>query len=301
MKISKNHHYISQFLIKNFTDKDGIINMYDKETDKIFQNNSRNVFYEKDRNTFTDINGIKSDTVEKMYADLEKEIAPVLSNVLETGKLNKEDLRMLLFLAYLTKWRIPQYDKSFNDAKNYFSVGDLGLGIKEGNMRLNIDLESAFETDMQQETKRFLLAIQPFRFKEDYQKIFKHSFLLPTPYPALLGDCPFNEFQVKSDEIFEDFVFPISKTLTLIYASRLDKEILKNYLECDNYDQFIKDFSITRDLATIHLADRFVGCSHKDHLEYMVNSYKETQKNKKVKDLMAHGVFQVLYTIKFNK
>lgn len=299
MKISKRHHYVPIFLAKNFSNKKGKLIIYDKEKDKVFEAIPKNIFLENDRNNFENQRDEKVDTIEKMYADLDSKFAKTLRDVKETGNLERGNLRMLLFLAYTTKWRVPRYDKSFDDAKKFFSVDDLGLGIKIDNSKLDYDLEKIFKTDLQQELKRFLLAIQPFRFKEDYKKISKNSFLISTPFPALIGDCPVNEVQIESKEVFEDFVFPITDYLTLVNSQRIDKYKLKEFLEngkTEKVNQFLKDFSISKDLSTMALSKRFSGGSDKKYLNSIINGYKNGQNNTRTKNDMHNYVFNILYS-----
>jgi hypothetical protein len=285
-------------MAKNFSMKNGKIIVYDKDTDKSFEAKPKNVFLESGRNTFKTSIGQKVDIIEKIYSDLDNQFAKVIQKVKENGTMTGTELKMLLFLAYIMKWRVPQYDKSFNEAKELFTVEDLGLGIKFDDTRLNIDLESQFNTELHQEIKRFLIAIQPFRFNDDYKKISQNSFLISTPFNAVIGDCPLNEIAIKSEEIFEDFVFPITEYLTLVYSQRIDKIELKDFLEngkVDNINQFLKDFSIARDLSTVALSGRFSGCSDKDYFDVIINGFKTGMKNSKTKDDLHMSIFNRLY------
>lgn len=301
MKTTKRHHYIPVFLSKHFSNEKGKLNVYNKTNDQSFMVSPQNIFLINDRNTFIDESGKESDVIEKIYASLDYKFSIALNEVKETGDLSGNNLKQLLLLAYTSKWRVPQYDESFVNAKNYFSVDDLGLGIKSDDLNLDIDLESIFETDLYQELKRFLLSIQPFRFKDDFKKIFENSFLLSSPYPGLIGDCPVNEVNVISENIFEDFILPITSELTLVYSQRIDKIELMNILKnskTENYNNFIKAFSIARDLSTMNIAEQNVGCSNSEYLNDIVNNYKSCIKNDKIKDSLSSGVFTILYNYK---
>ena len=52
-KRSKRHHYIPKFLIKEFTDEQGLLYIYDKIKDKFLTNkrSPKSIFFENDRNT----------------------------------------------------------------------------------------------------------------------------------------------------------------------------------------------------------------------------------------------------------
>lgn len=300
-KISRRHHYVPIFLAKNFSKANNKINIYDKEKDKLFEANPKNIFLESDRNNFINSEGDKSDVIEKIYSDLDNQFATIIRSVKKNVSMNGKELKLLLFLAYTMKWRVPQYDESFIKAKEFFSIEDLGLGIKFNETKLNIDLESEFDTDMHQELKRFLLAIQPFRFKDDYEKISQNSFLISTPFPGIIGDCPVNELPVDSNEVFEDFIFPFTENLTLVYSQRIDKLELKDFLEngkIEKVNQFLKDFSISRDLSTMALSGRFSGCSDKEYLDTIIDGLKKGLSNEKTKDSLNTSVFGVLYKFK---
>ncbi|MFR9505477.1 MAG: DUF4238 domain-containing protein [Rikenellaceae bacterium] len=116
MEKSWRHHYLPQFYIKGFCDEDKKITVYNKQYKKFEKKSSKYIFFEKGRNTHRDATGNESDTLEKIYAYLESSITPHLNNVINssTDKMAIETLRNLIFLAYLTKWRNPQYDSSFN-------------------------------------------------------------------------------------------------------------------------------------------------------------------------------------------
>jgi hypothetical protein len=301
MDNSHRHHYVPIFLIKNFVRKNGQILMYDKIKDKLFEANPTRVFLEKDRNTFSDKQGEKHDIIERIYTSLDTLLAPVLRDVNERQNLSGKNLQLLLFLAYLLKWRVPQYDESFRQAQAYFSVDDLGLGIKNGDSVLDIDLEPGFDTDFHQELKQFLLAIQPFRFKDDYKSIFDNSFLIFSDFSSLLGDCPVNEVPLISDEVFEDFVFPLTPNITLVHCKRVDKFELQSFLatgQTEKVNQFIKDFSIARDLSTLALSGRLAGCFNEDYFKVIINGYKMALQNERTKDKISTSVFSIIYDYK---
>ena len=46
--------------------------------------------------------------------------APVVNDVKENNNFTTENIRMLIFLAYLSKWRVLNYDQSFSAAKRLF-------------------------------------------------------------------------------------------------------------------------------------------------------------------------------------
>nr|WP_319571729.1 DUF4238 domain-containing protein [uncultured Draconibacterium sp.] len=301
MNKSRRHHYVPQFMTKYFSDDKEQINVYDKINDRFYKNSAINLFVENDRNTFPNLEGIEDDVIERVYSSLDTQFSNVLTEITNSGKVSNENFKQLLFLAYISKWRVPRYDESFEKAKEHYSVDDLGLGFKDSdNERIEINLEDYFELDMQQEMKRLLLAIQPFRFKMDFKQLIKSSFLINTPIDSFISDCPFNEATIISDEIFEDFVFPITRDLTLVYSKRINVTEIQDFIlngEEKNVHRFLKEFSFARDVSMLELAERNVACSDLDYLKHVVNTYK-VYKAKGTDTAYNLTVFNVLYRFK---
>ncbi|WP_173969646.1 DUF4238 domain-containing protein [Flavobacterium bizetiae] len=298
MNKSKRHHYVPKFMTKNFSTDKGLIYVYDKISDKFFESNSINLFLENDRNTFVNLEGINDDIIEQVYSSVDTMFGGVLTEITTTNQISDLNFKKILLLAYISKWRVPQYDEAFQKAKEAFSINDLGFGLKnDKDEKLDFDLEEHFQLDMQQELKRILLAIQPFRFKGNFKTLLENSFLVCSPINSFIGDCPFNEATIISEKIFEDFVFPVTKDLTMVFSTRINRDEIQNFLlngEKKKIDKFLIDFSNARDVSTLHLAQRNVACCDKDHLEKVVEIYKR---------FVARGnntsfnltVFQILY------
>lgn len=302
MNKSRRHHYVPRFLTNYFSKEDGNIYVYDKIADKFYEGSSINLFVERDRNTFVNSDGIEDDVIEKMYSSFDSLFAQALAEITRTGDVSNENFKLLLFLAYISKWRVPQYDESFENAKKYFSVDELGLGFKTSNGdRLDVNLEEYFDSDWHQESKRFLLAFQPFRFKDDFKTLIENSFLVSSPISSFISDCPFNEVPIVGDTFFEDFVFPVTKDLTLVYSNRIDRNEVQDFILNGNEEkvnQFLKDFSIGRDISILALSERNVGCCDFDYLQHTVNNYKEFKARGTDTPFNA-TVFNVLY--RFNE
>ncbi len=299
MEESWRHHYLPEFYIKGFCDENGRITVYNKQSKKFDKKSPKSIFYEADRNTLSDAFGNRGDILEKMYADLESKIAPHLKNAIDntSGKMEEETLRNLIFLAYLTKWRNPQYDESFKDLKDIFTVDDLGLGIKTDGKRLDVELEELFHSELSQESKRLLLSIQPFRFKDDYKVIFRNSFIIPSSTPCLLGDCPFWEADIDKDKFFEDFIFPISQNQRLVYSDRIDKYEFIEYFNNNKSieSDFIHLFSTVNDLTTFHLAEKYVACADESYLRTIIDSYNGLIKDRLQNINLVQQVFSILH------
>jgi hypothetical protein len=301
MKRSRRHHYVSQFMIKHFAGANGKIFVFNKLENKFHETNPINLFLEKDRNTFANSDGSQCDVIERVYGELDSCFAKVLTEISSAGIVSGENYKLLLFLAYVSKWRVPQYDESFVKAKRFFSVGELGLGLKgPDEQQIAVDLEKYFSLDMHQELKRILLAVQPFRFKNDFRKLLRHSFLISTPYPSFISDCPFLEATLESDEVFEDFVFPVTRDLTLVYSTRIDRDEIQDFLlngEPENVKAFQKAFCSGLNISLLDLAERNIACSDRDYLQVIVNEYQRF-KAKGSNTAVYLTIFNVLYRFK---
>ena len=298
MAKSKRHHFVPQFLMRYFTNEKGKLYVYDKLNDTFFESTTENLFLEKDRNTFKNLYDVDDDIVENFYTQFDTYFSSILKELHTHKKFDSRITKSLISLAYISKWRVRQYDESFNTAKEFFSVDDLGLGFKDENgERIDIDLESIFDTDMHQEIKRILLAIQPIRFKDDFKKIFNNTFFLNSNVPSFISDCPFNEIPLENEIIFEDFVFPIFSDLTLIHSNRIDLKKIQNFIKEgkeENVQAFLNDFSYTRDISMLELCERNVACSNLEYLKHIVENYKKA-KQKNMKTPINVTVFNVLY------
>jgi hypothetical protein len=299
MEESWRHHYLPKFYIKGFCDKNEKITVYNKQYKKFEKKSPKYIFFKANRNTFSDALGNQSDILEKLYADLESKISSHLMDAINntTGEIAVETLRNLIFLAYLTKWRNPQYDESFKELKDIITIDDLGLGLMADGKRVNVEIEEFFLSNLSQESKRLFLSIQPFRFKDDYKIIFKNSFIMPSSTPCLLGDCPFLEANFDNGKVFEDFIFPISKDQRLVYSDRISKYEFIEYFKNDEskWREFIHLFSTVNDLTTFHLAEKYVACADEAYLRNIVDSYDNLIKSQLCNINLFKQVFNVLY------
>lgn len=293
------HHYLPKFYINGFCNDDGIITVYNKELKKFKKRSPKYIFFEANRNTFVDALGNKGDTLEKLYAYLESTISPHLNRAINntTGEMAIETLRNLIFLAYLTKWRNPQYDESFKDLKEILTIDDLGLGLMADGARLDVELEEFFKSDLSQESKRLFLSVQPFRFKDDYKIIFKNSFIIPSSAPCLLGDRPFLEADLDRDMAFEDFIFPISQNQRLVYSDRINKHEFVEYFKNNKSIEyeFFHLFSTINDLTTFHLSEKYVACADEAYLRNIVDCYSNGIKSKLRNINLLRQSFSVLH------
>ena len=110
--ISRNHHYIPQFYLKGFLDPNRPkeqLRVIDKIKKESFVTNPRNVGAKRDFNR-VDIPGKPIDEVEKLLAEIEREVARVLKYVEENATLPKgTDMEVLLYFVALLYGHNPQF------------------------------------------------------------------------------------------------------------------------------------------------------------------------------------------------
>ncbi|TWR24825.1 DUF4238 domain-containing protein [Mucilaginibacter pallidiroseus] len=117
---SHRHHFVPEFLTKGFLNADGEITVYDKVDDKYYPGNPVNLFVEKDRNTFPNLEGIEDDVIEQVYASYDAIFSSALTQISDKNHVTNDNFKLILLFAYISKWRVPQYDESFKNAKAFF-------------------------------------------------------------------------------------------------------------------------------------------------------------------------------------
>ena len=117
MKKSERHHYIPEFMIKGFAGADGKISIYNIHKGKLdpLRKSPKQVFFEWKRNTF-ELNGAKTDSIEKMYGIQENEMSLAYKRIIENHNptdIAYFDLFQLLYFLETIHWRVPNQDLKF--------------------------------------------------------------------------------------------------------------------------------------------------------------------------------------------
>ena len=118
--ISRNHHYISQFYLKGFLDpsrsKEQLC-VIDKIERRHFVTHPRKVGSKRDFNR-VDIPGKQIDEVEKLLAEIEREVARVLKYVEDNAILPKgTDMDTLLYFVALLYGHNPQFRNNLSSSE----------------------------------------------------------------------------------------------------------------------------------------------------------------------------------------
>ncbi len=281
---SHRHHYIPEFLIKNFTNENGQVHVYDKLTERIAktQQSPKSVFFEYDRNTTTS-HGKELVHLEQLYGMLDNLFAADLTSVLTTRSSTPENIVSIILLAANLKWRVPARDEEFNILKET-KIPELQMRITvldENRQHLQGAVEYLQTTELFKQVQRVTLGMLPLMQDEETKLamhndsfIYAQSSQLP---PALISDCPIIEKPNADYTKLENFIFPLSSNETFIYKTNSGKDIKSI------------DFFRQKDLAVFHAATRYVACQSRDQLENIADQYqvlKQTNQHGRCQDLI---------------
>lgn len=286
MEKSKRHHYVPKFFIKKFTDKDGLLYVYNKNENRILRTRQspKAIFFELNRNTLN-LEGEDFDNLENLYAELDSAIAKNLENILKLDNITPEDIAGIGMLASMLKWRTLGKDEEFNEIKNVLTAEDLSINISikgDGNTNDQKALEHIYNSEIFRETKRVLLPILPLLDGTKLVDIHNCSFINTNgAFPALLGDSPLIERSNRDYRVLENFILPLSSDSTFIYKTNSRKQITNPM------------FWIQRDLAVLHLAEKFVACSDRDHLERIIEIYRNCKENNR-EEQITNFIFDMI-------
>src|ERR1700712_5241013 len=121
---SKLHHYIPQFYLRGFTDKEDMFFVYDKTTQRIYRTSTQRSFAEKHRNTGEMVHPEtgeihRSDLAERMLAHFDGQAASTLQTIRKASpedavisdEITLYEIRMLDNSIF---WRSPVNDNLRN-------------------------------------------------------------------------------------------------------------------------------------------------------------------------------------------
>lgn len=109
-KPKKRHHYLPVFYLNGFTDNNGCLYVYDKESKSVFESSPEGVAYENDYFSYITPEGEKdSETVENFIGELEGEFAKPLKKILNSEPLlDDERITFAYFIASMMV-RVPNF------------------------------------------------------------------------------------------------------------------------------------------------------------------------------------------------
>lgn len=262
-KSSSRHHYIPQFLIKGFTNSDGLLYVYDKHKDKILKRQlpPKSIFYQPDRNTVEINSTTKSSIIEDLlYFMMDNKTSKVIQQY-QTQELaeidfKSEDTAILLFFLISLFWRIPKTDYAAEDLIVRSTIIASGIDpeiLRNDPTYKKLTRAGIFSHHVDEIVKFGNRENKRFNIHQSEKPIFVIG-----DYPFLFKKQPtkFREF----DDI--DTLFAISSKR--IYSST--NESLNNFSTINSFGY---------NAAIINQSVKYVACSDFEILEESVNYYKE--------------------------
>ena len=117
------HHYIPQFILRNFLDDDGLFYYWDNENKYLSKRNTKSVFMNRSMYRSQEINADNPVEVENNLSKFEQEMAPIFKRLCSPDEvvLTRKELEMsrifLSLLSFRSDLRMKQYkDKRFNQS-----------------------------------------------------------------------------------------------------------------------------------------------------------------------------------------
>lgn len=290
MPLSHRHHYIPQFLLRNFTDEKDDFYVYDKQKKSTKRKKTNDVFFSWDRNTVTVRDktqncDVELDNLEQLYSALDSQYAIDLAKVLQHGKPEPEQIASIVLLASSLKWRTTTSDSQFDLLKHDTTLKDLAVRIEvrdEVKKPNPVALEHLLNSDLFKEAKRFMLPILPLMKGEKMLEIHNNSFIQHCSDPrasALVGDCALLEQGGQGYDELGHFVFPLSTTATFVYKKSTHLEVNSNL------------FYLCRDLATLHFSKKYVACKDASCLHNLVAEYERIKNQPQLGDYLLRMLF----------
>ncbi|OJJ16715.1 hypothetical protein BKI52_32940 [marine bacterium AO1-C] len=287
MSRSKRHHYIPQFFLKGFTNKENKFFVYDLKQDRFYDTPivPKNVFLEKNRNTHT-INGEKTDFIEtEIFGVLDHSAALLLKRIRESKQLSIDDAAELYKFLATTFWRVPSNDSRAQEKIQNSSLKSLGIEIKHKETGETAPEElinklkslSAF-TDI------IRLASPLWEMQKNIGNYdYKHWSCGIDRGHNITGDMPVIVRNEDIDDIFcSEFIFPVSSNKTIYYSngkklslSKSDKRLRKKL-----------------DILLVLKSQIQVCGRDKIYLENVINSSKVYQRESQV-EALKEEVFSV--------
>ena len=155
--ISRNHHYIPQFYLKGFLDpsrsKEQLC-VIDKIERRHFVTHPRKVGSKRDFNR-VDIPGKQIDEVEKLLAEIEREVARVLRYVEDNAILPKgTDMDTLLYFVALLYGHNPQFRNNLSSSETTLIKQMLKVSFPIPKVMNLISSESVMQVERSQNMRK---------------------------------------------------------------------------------------------------------------------------------------------------
>ena len=116
-KPKKRHHYIPVFYLNGFTDKNGCLYIYDKDSKPVFESSPDGIAYENHYFSFMTPHGERdSETVENAIMLLEGKFVRVIKKILNCDYLTNDDWVVFSFFVASMMVRVPNMKNNIRKA-----------------------------------------------------------------------------------------------------------------------------------------------------------------------------------------
>ncbi len=260
---SSRHHYIPQFLLKGFTNDQGLFYVYDKQKDKILSKpmSTKAVFFEKDRNTIELEPGKYSALIEEvLFKKIDNDLGRIVKHFqnmnLDTEELKDEEMGQFLLFLITLFWRLPRTDYAFNDLIDRARIMSEGIDseiIRNDPTMRKMQRAGLFMHQIEEMIRDGLKGRRMVQIFQMKQEVFMIG-----DFPMLYRRTPrlFSEF----DEI--DYLIAISSKR--IYSSATER-----------FENFSVDQSIIYNAAVIDQSVNYVASCNLPLLEQSVKLSKQ--------------------------
>lgn len=276
--LSSRHHYIPKFLINGFSNKDGMIYVYDKKNDRILNKlrSPKSVFFEDNRNTVHIKDDIYSSIIEDViFQDHDNRSSKVIrslqyDSIEDNDLLNINNQAIFQFFLINLFWRVPYSDIAFEKLFSDANISSLSINSE---IFRNDETYKKFER-----TGLFLQTLNKMgvnlKSKDYFAKISEFAEDL-----FIIGDSPTVYEKIPSrfaDLADMDFLFAVSSKRICVFTV----EEFGSFTTRDIYDY---------NALVIDQSRLYVCSSSKELLENSIRYYKEL----KSKDLVSYARFKL--------
>lgn len=286
MNKSSRHHYIPEFFIKGFADRDSKLFVFDlkEKRFKVKKFSPKQIFFEWNRNTF-EVNNEETDFLEtSIYKWIDNRFSKFFEEIRDSDELMKINLWQLmhlqLFVAHIF-WRIPRTDGEMQRIFEYKSPKELGFTIK------NIDTQENASKEFYDEIMKEGAFIEAYRsvfpvlehIQDDPIQDIDNWYIYGAPKESgfhICGDNPVITVDDRSMRVLQnELIFPLTKNHIII---RLKKNTQK--------PQLSPELIVKINLVIFLQSNRYVCGSRKDFIDALnslAGEYKKEEQLEKLK------------------
>lgn len=231
MEESSRHHYLPEFYLKGFTNKDGEFMIYLIQKGEFKKNGKffsvRSHFFKHKDNTIV-VEGIENNFIEESYARMETKVAKVFQKIMAKDSnydLDDQDIPLLQYFAAELFWRLPSNRELVDVISKNFTLRELGMLVKDAATGELVE-DAAFEEYVRNNPiyTKMLRCILPVN---TYTRIFECTspvtiYTFPPGLPAICSDNPLILRHPEKFDIYrDDFILPLSANKVLIRIKKL--------------------------------------------------------------------------------